>query len=166
MFALWQPEYFDGRAGVDQWDSLFTDDTAIADFVAEGVFVPINLGIDGGFQFVVKVGQGESLISERESEYIAVSSEPYRFVSHGNGVLSRLELVGTRSDPEVHAIPLASGQYAVIVHLLDWEAEPGSSNEDGSPVPNALPDFIVELHPDRGVSKFRTKVETFDRPEE
>jgi hypothetical protein len=60
---------------------------------------------------------------------------------------------------------LDAGRYAAVVHLVDWQAEPGSRGSDGNPSESALPDFIVEIFsglPDG--YEYRTKVETFGRP--
>ncbi|WP_432753981.1 hypothetical protein ACE1OA_34540 [Streptomyces sp. JL2001] len=57
------------------------------------------------------------------------------------------------------------GRYAVVVHLIDWQAESGSQDEAGRPVPGALPDFVVLINPAQpGLETLRTAVHTFEAP--
>ncbi|WP_405892712.1 hypothetical protein OG612_21215 [Streptomyces sp. NBC_01527] len=54
-----------------------------------------------------------------------------------------------------------------MIHLIAWEDEPGSTNDDGTPSEAALSDFVVLINP--AVSEqdtFRSAVETFDQPED
>ncbi|MFD0070923.1 hypothetical protein ACFVIY_00520 [Streptomyces sp. NPDC127166] len=53
----------------------------------------------------------------------------------------------------------------MVVHLIDWQAEAGSQDEEGRPVPGALPDFVVLINPVQpGQGAFRTAVHTFEAP--
>ncbi|WP_433562885.1 hypothetical protein ACQP1O_36485 [Nocardia sp. CA-151230] len=58
-------------------------------------------------------------------------------------------------------IDVPAGAYAVTVHLLDWEAEPGAMDDQGNATTSALPDFVVLIEPTTEDS-FRTELETFD----
>lgn len=80
--------------------------------------------------------------------------------------LSGIEAVGADLDA-AETIALAPGRYAVEVHLIDWQAEPGSTDADGNAVDGALPDFVVEISPEPDPAPpYRRTVETFDLPEE
>ncbi|MFI9503113.1 hypothetical protein [Nocardia sp. NPDC052566] len=59
------------------------------------------------------------------------------------------------------AIDMPAGSYAVTIHLLDWEAEPGAMDVQGHATASALPDFVVLVEPTVETS-FRTELETFD----
>ncbi|MGW3522273.1 hypothetical protein [Streptomyces olivaceus] len=97
-------------------------------------------------------------------DYLLVSSEPYLLFSDGELELGGLEGVGNYSGVEIVRISLGSGQYAITVHLLDWQAEPGSQGTDENLSPDALPDSIVEIFADsREPSCYRVKIETFER---
>ncbi|WP_327190243.1 hypothetical protein [Streptomyces xinghaiensis] len=62
-------------------------------------------------------------------------------------------------------IRLDPGRYAVVVHLVDRQAEPGMVESGGEPAPGALPDFIVEICASPpGEVGHRTVIDTFDRP--
>jgi hypothetical protein len=167
MFGVWQPESFEAVTSLDGWHEAVSEDAAIVTHIQNGAFVPINIGADGAFQFTVRVleGAGTSL-NEREGRYVAVSSDPYLLISQGSVLLGPLEAVGSFAGIETLRVPVASGRHLVVVHLIDWNAEPGSMTPDGEPGPNALPDFIVELRPDDGRSAPRVKIETFDDPED
>lgn len=165
MFCLWQPEYFAGVTDQDSWEDWLSEDVAISRHVAAGAFVPVNLGVDGAFQFMVRGGGGDLPMTTREMQYLAVSSDPYLLIARGPVVLSGLEAVGAGSNPERLPIPLNPGRYAVTIRILDWSAEPGAMDSDGEPGPNALPDFMVEIRPDVGVAEFRSDIETFERPQ-
>ncbi|MET8283563.1 hypothetical protein [Micromonospora sp. NPDC005174] len=165
MFCLWQPEHFSSIVSQIDWEHRIAPESSVATYIEQGFLVPINLGVDGAFQFLVRARGGEFSLSERESRYVAVTSDPYLLIAHGSVVLGGLDAIGVDLDLEELTIPLAPGRHAVTIHLVDWSAEPGSMLEDGEPGANALPDFIVEIRPESSGVVFRTSVETFDRPE-
>jgi hypothetical protein len=164
MFGIWRTSVFAHVSELDQWEDEVAEDSALARQIADGAFVPLNIGGGGAFQAAVRGVESPGQLSEREREYLLVSSEPYLLISDGELELGGLEGVGNYSGAETVGISLDSGQYAVVVHLLDWQAEPGSRGSGGEPSPNALPDFIVEIFADsRERSGYRAKVETFER---
>jgi hypothetical protein len=164
MFGLWRPERFSAVVDLDTWEDEVADNASLAGKIAEGAFVPINVGGDGAFQFMVRgSAPGESL-SDRERRFLIVSSEPYRLVSGGSVELGALEAVGPQADEQAVSIPLPAGGYSVVVHLVDWQAEPGMVTEDGDPATDALSDFVIEIFDELSAgSVYRTSVETFDR---
>lgn len=163
MFGIWQPESFEAVTSLEDWHETVSEDAAITAHIQSGVFVPINIGADGAFQFIARglEGPGTSL-SEREVRYLAVSSEPYRLISRGSVALGPLEAVGAYMGLEAVRLPAGAGQYLVVVHLIDWSAEPGSSTPDGEPSLNALPDFVIEIYPDLGGVVPRRTIKTFE----
>jgi hypothetical protein len=167
MFGAWQPESFEAVTSLEGWHETVFEDAAIVAHIQNGVFVPINIGADGAFQFAIRVleGAGTSL-SERESRYLAVSSDPYLLISRGSALVGPIEAIGSFAGAETLRVPVGYGRHLVVVHLIDWNAEPGSMTPDGEPGPDALPDFIVEILPDDGRSTVRVKLETFDAPED
>lgn len=164
LFGIWRTSTFAHVSELDQWEDEVAEDSALSRQIAAGAFVPINIGGGGAFQVVVRGTEYPGQLNERERGYLLVSSEPYLLVSDGELELGGLEGVGNYSGAETVEIPLDSGRYAAVVHLLDWQAEPGSRTSDGKPSPGALPDFIVEIFLDTSErSEYRTKVETFER---
>jgi hypothetical protein len=165
LFGIWRTSAFAHVSELDQWEDEVAEDSALSRRIADGAFVPINIGGGGAFQVAVRGVESPGHLSEREREYLLVSSEPYLLISDGELELGGLEGVGNYSGAETVGISLDSGRYAVVVHLLDWQAEPGSRGSDGKPSPDALPDFIAEIFVDsRERPEYRAKVETFERP--
>ncbi|MFB9546465.1 hypothetical protein, partial [Micromonospora sagamiensis] len=161
MCGLWQPEHFTHVGSLEAWEDNVSNPAALGGHIRAGAFVPLNVGGDGAFQVTVRVGERTA----REERYTLVSSEPYLLVSASVLALGGLEQVGTYGGG-AEEISLPSGRYVARVHLLDWKAEPGSTTEDGAPAEYALPDFIVEIHPEvRQADAYRTNVETFERPQ-
>jgi hypothetical protein len=104
-------------------------------------------------------------LTDREAVRQLVASQPYLFVARGRVLVGGIEDVGAGGSGDVIECPVPEGRHAVIVHLIDWQAEPGSQDEDGRPVPGALPDFVVLINPVRpGQGAYRTAVQTFEAP--
>ncbi|MGW9479801.1 hypothetical protein ACWGRK_16680 [Saccharomonospora azurea] len=165
FFGVWRESAFNHINELSQWESEIADDSALEQQIAAGAFVPINIGGNGSFQFAVRGVEKPRSLSARERSYLLVSSEAYLLVSDGLLELGGIEAVGNYADVGKVKIPLDSGKYAAVIHLVDWQAEPGSRGADGNPSVGALPDFIVEIFVDfHSGLKYRTKVETFDRP--
>lgn len=160
LCGLWQPERFVEVVSLDDFERELADEAALLRHIREGAFVPLNVGGDGSFTVAVR----SSGLVQREFPHVLVSSEPYLLESRGSVELGGLENVGGYvggSQP----IGLAVGRYKVLVHLIDWEAEPGAIGDDGEPSAHALPDFVVHISPKpQGVNEYRTSIETFDRP--
>ncbi|MGW6904842.1 hypothetical protein [Streptomyces sp. NPDC054940] len=165
LFGLWRASAFGHVNELEQWENEVAKDVTLERRISEGAFVPINVGGNGAFQIAVRGVDAPGTLSERERAYLLVSSEPYLLVSDGALELGGLEAVGNYSGVEKQQLPLDSGKYAAVVHLVDWQAEPGSQTDDGEPSADALPDFIVEVFDPKDGEQFRTKVETFDQPE-
>ena len=161
MCGVWQPEHFEHVTSLDVWEDEVSEPDALEGHIEAGAFVPLNVGGDGIFQLTLRVGERNA----REKKYTLVSSEPYLLVSRGTVALGGLENVGPYGGG-ADEIPLESGRYMVVVHLVDWKAEPGSMDTEGNPTAVALPDFLVEMAPEAGlVPIYRRRVETFDRPD-
>jgi hypothetical protein len=161
MLSVWCPRPFAAVNGYDAWEQYVND--RLQDAIANGELVPVNIGSDGAWG--VRVAIAPDGLTERERAYAVVTSEPYLLVvSGGEACLSGIEVVG---DPAFAAlrIPLADGRYAVRSTIVAWNEEPGALAADGRPTPSALSDFVVQIAPELGDEKYRTKEATFDAPQ-
>jgi len=162
MLALWDAEPFDGIVDYDSWEAALCLDEDIAEHVRVGDLVPINIESDGAFEVLVRYGN-EPVLTEREVEHLVVSSEPYLLVSSGDVRLSGIEGVGWADDAV--ELALGEGEFEVVLHIIDWHAEPGSTTEDGKPAPHALPDFVALVSQASEVGgPYRTELLTFQPP--
>ncbi|MFL6119781.1 hypothetical protein [Actinophytocola sp.] len=161
MLALWDAEAFAGVVDYDTWEAELCLDEDIQNRVRAGDLVPINIESDGAFEVLVRYGN-DPVLTEREVEHLVVSSQPYLLVSSGDVRLSGIEGVGWADD----AVDLAvgAGEHDVVLHIIDWHAEPGSTTEDGNPTPHALPDFVVLVSPASGDGPYRDELLTFPPP--
>jgi hypothetical protein len=160
MCGLWQPEGFADVLGIGDWEDRVADSEALGRRITDGLFVPLNVGGDGGWQVDLR----SDGLSSRKERHLLVSSDPYLLVSEGVVELGGLEQVGRYSGGAVR-IPLRPGRYRVCVNLIEWDAEPGSTRADGSPTSEALPDFVVIAEPEsHRTAGYRVHLETFDRP--
>lgn len=159
MLCLWDAQSFAGISDYDTWEKELCEDEDILRHLQSGHLVPLNLG-DGAFAVEVRLDTPDSM-SEREREYLLVSSQPYLLRSSGRILVSGLEQVG--ADPRGFLdIELAPGSYTVFVQLIDWTAEPESKDADGNPTSNALPDMIVFIQPAaQDAPVYRKDLETF-----
>ncbi|MFC8434441.1 hypothetical protein [Streptomyces sp. NPDC057253] len=168
MLVLWDPESFAGIVDYDSWDLQLGEDEDVEGHIRAGSLVPINIRSDGAFSVLVRIGgPGRDVrLTERESRYRLVSSEAYLFRSSGRVWLSGIEAVGAEAWPGTVQFDLPVGRYSVVIHLIAWQDEDGSVDEDGTPSAAALPDFVVLVSPvGPGQDLFRVDVETFPRPD-
>ena len=163
MCALWQPEHFAHVTDLDAWEDDVAEDVALVRHMEQGAFVPLNVGGDGAFQITVRGGNGNAGLGDREARYVLVSSQPYLLNSRGTVALGGLEAVGGAMREDAIEIPVEPGRYSVVVHLIDWKAEPGALTIEGRPSENALPDFLVEINEVFTRIEYRINVNTFDR---
>jgi len=112
----------------------------------------------------VRVGTSESPVEldSRETKYLIVRSQPYRQTSTGSVGVSGLESVAVPPESGTGTVAIPPGDYAVTVHLIAWDEEPGMQTDSG-PAPGALPDYIVLVNPASAGTTFRTAVKTFDK---
>ncbi|MEU8815103.1 hypothetical protein [Actinoplanes sp. NPDC048796] len=154
--ALWAPGAF---------DRIVDHDEDIAGHIAAGTLVPVDIESDGRFAFVARIGTAAAPArwTEREREYAYATSAPYLLTTAGGAVISGLEHV--RADPSDGVrFPLPAGRWTVTVALIDWESEPGQTDDDGEPAPTALPDLTILLNPETDPTPtYRTSAETFGR---
>lgn len=166
MCALWTPAAFDSITDYDAWERELLEDADISRHVRAGSVVPINIGSDGTFAVLVRTASGHKTVAltERETRFVMVSSQPYLFQTEGGAFVSGLEHICR--DPGQPALPvrLSPGRWEVTVHLIDWEAEPGAKGPSGRPAPGALPDFLVLVNPASSTERFRQELATFDPP--
>jgi hypothetical protein len=164
MCGIWQPEAFAHVTDLDSWEDDVAEEGALIRYIRAGEFAPINVGGDGAFQIAVRGYAGIPTLSQREARYrLVTTSEPYLLVSYGMLELSGLEAVGSYSSGSKTQIPLVAGRYSVVIHLIDWKAEPGAVKSDGKAIAGALPDFVVELSSAQvSALKYRTQVQTFE----
>lgn len=162
MLAMWDAEPFEDVVDYDSWESELCLDDDIRRHVQAGNLVPINIESDGAFEVLVRYGTAPAL-TQREVEHLVVMSEPYLLVSSGDVRLSGIEGVGWADD----AVELAvgEGEHEVVLHIIDWHSEPGSTTEDGKPSPQALPDFVVLVSPtSENGGPYRDEIVTFAPP--
>jgi hypothetical protein len=138
--ALWDPASFAEIVDYDTWVAALGDDSRKVQHIEAGAFVPINIQSDGAFGALVRVGQSINL-TEREAQYVLVTSEPYLFVSSGRAWISGIERVGGPDEHDGLEVAVAPGRWIATVHVLDWNAEPGSVGQDRRPVPNQPSDL-------------------------
>jgi hypothetical protein len=163
MLCLWQSAAFASIHDYDSWEEELLEDEDIIRHIQRGELVPINIRSDGSFEVEIRMGEKEAL-NEREKRHLLVSSMPYLFRSTGQLHVSGLEHVTAKPGSGVGSLQLKPGDYAVTIHLISWDEEPGSKDEQGKPKPDALPDFVVLLEPTSQKDRtYRTAVETFDR---
>lgn len=165
MFAIWDSAAFQHILDYDSWDAEFSEDENILKHIKVGKFVPIYIQSDGCFQFTVRTGNADNLenLNARESHYIVVSSESYLFDTEGNAFVCGFEHISGDHLENLPNFSLNRGRYVVNIHMLDWQAEPGSIDENGQPTSNALPDFLILINPETTPINYRQKVLTFDR---
>ncbi|MFF3415364.1 hypothetical protein ACFYW9_11770 [Streptomyces sp. NPDC002698] len=168
MLALWDPRRFTGIVDYDTWDPQLGEDEDVERHIRIGALVPINIRSDGAFGVLVRTGEVGLLarLTERESRHRLVTSDAYLLHSSGQVWLSGVEAVGAEVWPGTVQCDLPAGRYSVVIHLIAWEDEPGSVDEDGTPSETALSDFVVLINPAMPEQDtFRSAVETFDQPE-
>jgi hypothetical protein len=160
MLSVWCPRPFASVNGYDAWEQHVND--RLQEAIANGELVPVNIGSDGAWG--VRVAVAPDGLTERERTYAVVTSEPYLLVvSGGEACLSGIEAVGDPASAALR-IPLADGRYTVRSTILAWNEEPGALAADGRPTASALSDFVVQIAPELGDEKYRTKEVTFDAP--
>ncbi len=167
MLVLWDPKRFEAVVDYDTWEAELLEDEDVVLHIQAGALVPLNVGGDGAFGVVVRSGTADApaRLTERETAHQLVASQPYLFVSRGRALVGGIEDISADGADDVIECPVPEGRHAVIVHLIDWQAEPGSQDEDGRPVPGALPDFVVLINPARpSQDAYRTDVQTFEAP--
>jgi hypothetical protein len=76
MHALWNPSRFTGIIDYQTWEDALLDDDDITEHVRAGKLVPINIGGDGAFQFLVRVGTAgqAATLTGREKHHTSVQS--------------------------------------------------------------------------------------------
>ncbi|MCK2238896.1 MULTISPECIES: hypothetical protein [unclassified Crossiella] len=163
MLAIWAPEEFAGIVDQPSWAAELGTEDGIRARIEAGGLVPINIGGNGAWQVVLRAGGPEAPggglglsapempgggagLSAREERYVMLSSEPYLLVCHGMVHVGGIEEVSGR--PADTGLPLPPGRYSVSIHLIEWDAEPGSRDAQGQPTEDALPDFVVLLELD------------------
>ncbi|GLW32660.1 hypothetical protein [Actinoplanes regularis] len=165
MGALWALGSFGGIVDYDTWESELLEDEDIARHIAGGALVPVNIGGDGAFQVVARVGESSALaqLTERERKYVVVASEPYLLITTNDAVISGIEHVAAESNDNLR-VPLPAGRWSVAIFLIDWEAEPGQADDAGRPAPTALSDFTILINPEGQPNReYRTQIQTFER---
>ena len=168
MLALWDPQCFTGIVDYDTWDAQLGEDEDVQRHIRTGALVPINIRSDGAFGVLVRIG-GVGLpaqLTGRETRHRLVTSDAYLLHSSGQVWLSGIEAVGAEAWPGTVRCDLPVGCYSVMIHLIAWEDEPDSVNDDGTPSESALSDFVVLINPALSEQDFRSAVETFDQLED
>jgi hypothetical protein len=166
MHALWNPSRFTGITSYQAWEDALLEDDDITGHVRAGELVPVSIGGDGAFQFLVRVGTPSQapVLTSREKQHLLVSSQAYLYLSDGSAFLTGIEHVCAVPSPGTPALTIPAGPNAVTIHLINWAAEPGAADNHGKPAAGALPDFVVLISPDSATGNpYRTQLQTFDR---
>ncbi|MFE1522092.1 hypothetical protein ACFW9I_35770 [[Kitasatospora] papulosa] len=167
MLALWDPQHFQAVVDYNTCEKELLEDEDIVRHIQEGAFVPLNVCGDGAFGILVRTASADApaRLTERAAAHRLITSQPSHFVSRGRVLVGGIETVSGNASDGVIEHPVPQGRYAVVVHLIDWQAEPGSQDADGRPVPEALPDFVVLINSAQsGQGAYRTAVQTFELP--
>ena len=165
MHCLWDQATFAKVRDYDSWASELLDDANIERHIRAGAFVPLNIGSDGAMEIEVRVGtaQAPAALSARESQYLIVRSEPYLLRTQGAVGISGIEHVAIPVADGAGDMAVPPGDYAVRVHLIAWDEEPGMQTDQG-PAAGALPDYVVLIDPVSNGTSFRSAVSTFPTP--
>lgn len=165
MHCVWDQAAFAAVTDYDSWSRELLNDSDIERHITAGRLVPLNIGSDGAMEVEVRVGTRESPaeLTAREANYLIARSEPYKLHATGSTGVSGIEQVVVPLEANVGTVPLAAGEYAVTVHLIAWDEEPGMQTEDG-PATDALPDYLVLVNPAAPGTRYRTALLTFDTP--
>src|SRR5688572_3317417 len=110
MVAVWQPERFHGIVDYNTWERELLEDEDISGHIQQGAFVPLNVQADGAYDCAIRVGSAATpaTLSDRESRYLLISSEPYLFRSCGILSISGLEHIGRAPGDSGASVPLAA----------------------------------------------------------
>jgi hypothetical protein len=78
MFALWNPSRFPEIVDYEAWEDALLDDDDIAQHIGAGELVPINIGGDGAFKFLIRTAASDQppSLTDRENQHKLVSSQP------------------------------------------------------------------------------------------
>ena len=90
MWALWDYEQYKNIDSFEDWEDLFLSDESIEKQIDLATFVPINMHIDGTYQFEVKINEK---LTERENKYILKKSEKYLLKTNGLVFISGIECI-------------------------------------------------------------------------
>ncbi|MFJ8039625.1 hypothetical protein ACIRBX_03805 [Kitasatospora sp. NPDC096147] len=166
MLALWSPAAFARVVDHASWEPELLEDRDQLRHIRAGALVPVNIHSDGAFGVTVRLGsaEGRARLTDRESAHVFLTSEPYLYRSAGLACLSGIERVSGQPWPGTVRFAVAEGDHEAVVHVIDWEAEPGSVLADGTPSADALPDFVVLLNPATPASgPYRMETATFEQ---
>ena len=166
LFAVWDHAHFEHVTDYETWEPELLEEPDRLRNIEAGKLVPIDFGSDGCFEFEVRVGSAgaAAALTDREKRYLTVSSEPYRFITAGKAFVSGIEDVGGEPSRDALALQLEPGTYAVTIHMVEWDAEPGAHDASGGPGKNALADFVVLVDPAAAGATYRRDVRTFPPP--
>jgi hypothetical protein len=166
MHALWNPSRFTGITSYQTWEDALLEDDDIAGHVRAGELVPISIGGDGAFQFLIRVGTAARApaLTSREKQHLLISSQAYLYLPDGSAFLTGIEHICAVPSLGTPALTIPAGPNAVTIHLIDWAAEPGARDAHSKPASGALPDFVILISPDSATgNRYRTQLQTFDR---
>ena len=165
MWCIWNPILGDGVNSYEDWENKFYQQQNIIDYIENKVFVPINIGSSGAFEFTIKVGSN-ALLSQREKNNIIVESHTFWIRATEKLIISGVEYIEQDINNR-HAceIDVEDGIYKVNIYLLDWKKESDMVDEKGFPKDGALSDFVILLNKTEDIVNENIKtVQTFPPP--
>lgn len=166
MHALWDPAGFTGITNYQTWEDALLEDDDITEHVRAGELIPVNIGGDGAFRFLARVGTAghAPALTSRERQYLVASSQAYLYRSGGSAFLTGIEHICADPGPDTPVLTIPAGPSAVTIHLIDRQAEPAARDTRGKPAPGPLPDFVLLISPEGTTGNpYRTRLQTFDR---
>jgi hypothetical protein len=111
MLALWSPARFSAITDYRSWQDALLEDEDVAEHIHAGGLVPVDIGGDGAFSFLIRTGlSGTLTLTDREQRYLLASSQPYLFLSEGTACLSGIEDISAEPGPAVTTLAIPAGQ--------------------------------------------------------
>ncbi|MEW6280591.1 MAG: hypothetical protein AB1758_18345 [Candidatus Eremiobacterota bacterium] len=149
MCGLWDSTHFPMIYDAESWAEQMGSEPDLLRHVRGGYFVPVNLRCPGAFYYEVRVGRtaGMEHPGPREAAWIAASSHDYLFRSSGWLCFGDYRHVEVVPSDRVGVLAVDPGEYVASVHILAWDEEQGSQDEEGNRSEAALPDLLILLNP-------------------
>jgi hypothetical protein len=160
MWGIWDYYTYSHIDSYEDWDKIFYENINIEKQIVQNTFVPINIRQDGSFEFQVKINDK---LDNREEKYLLVKSKPYLFQTAGKIKLCGIEKIEKNiKENDCLTLDIEKGKYTINICLIQWDQEPNMRLENGTPKPNALPDFIVLINSVENENiEYNKNIETF-----
>ncbi len=103
MHCLWDLAAFTEVSDYDSWARELLEEADIERHISAGRLVPLNIGSDGAMAIEIRVGSQDSnaALTDRETQYLIVQSDPYRLCSTEAVGVSGIEYVAVPPESSV-----------------------------------------------------------------